>query len=426
MSKNSSTSSSFSTTQTKTIRFRLSKDYLRKLEIEPGIVVYHLYPTLDAWVGRELPDDVNPRSHEDEAMKGSIPKAIGETLKETPTDFYLANRGATILLESLTFNPDKQTVEMILTDYEGDGANQGIADGGTSDAVIARIQKEVANDLGYDDFRKLSVDQVPTFLCESRFHIEAIVGLKDRDRIRKLVHGRNKSRQVKEWTISDFQGDFNWMKDVLEAPKSPFKGKIGYEENAIADVGILEVIAILTLFHPNYNEKGKAPTTAYSSRGRLNNKLTNQEFAPGYKSLSAIMPDILKLHDFVYCRFHPSYKQAFPNSRPGGRGKKENRLFPQRKVMLPLTGKESDYEVPNGVLYPLLASLRALIHFEDDHARWRTDPFKFFEEYGAELVETLNNLLESFNDNPQALGKNKVPYTSLFDRARILVFEKEQ
>ncbi len=417
---------SFSTNQPKAIRFKLSKDYLRKLEIEPGVLVYHMYPTLDIWLGRELPDDVNPRSHEEGAIKGSVPKAIGETLKETPRDFYLANRGATVLLESLTFNPDTQTVEMVLVDYQGDSANQGIADGGTSDAVIARIQKEVALELGIADFGKLSAEQIPEFLRESRFHIEAIVGLKDRDRIRKLVQGRNTSRQVKPWTINDFQGDFNWMKDVLEAPSSPLKGKIGYEEHAIADVGILEVIAILTLFHPAYNQKGKAPTTAYSSRGSLNNKLTNEEFAPGYKSLSPVMLDILKLHDFVYCNFQKCHDQAIPNGRLGRRGKTGNRIFPQKKIRLPLTGAESDREIPNGVLYPLLASLRALIKFENGQAQWSTNPFEFFEEYGGELVETLIAQLESLGNNPQTLGKNKVGYTALFDRARILVFEKEQ
>ncbi len=426
MSQISPTTSSFSSTQTKTIRFKLSKDYLRKLEMEPGILVYHLYPTLDVWFGRELPDEVNPRSHQEEKMKGNVPKAIEVTLKETPKDFYLANRGATVLLESLTFNPDTQTVEMVLVDYEGDGANQGIADGGTSDAVIAKIQKGFAQELGLDDFRKLSAEQVPTFLRESRFHIEAIVGLKDRDRIQKLVAGRNKSLQVKEWTLSDFDGDFNWMKDVLETQKSPFKGKIGYEENAIADVGILEVIAILTLFHPIYNEKGKAPTTAFSSRGILNKKLTNPELAPGYKSLSPIMLDILRLHDFVYCNFDKSYNQAFPNGRLGRRGKTGSRIFPPRNIKLPLTGMESEHEVPNGALYPLLASLRALVRIENGQAHWRTDPFKFFEEYGGELVENLIAQLESLSDNPQTLGKNKVAYTSLFDRARILVFEKEQ
>ena len=425
MLKDSPAISSFSTTQTKTIWFKLSKDFLRKLELEPGVLVYHLYPTLDVWLGRELPDDVNPRSHEEEAVKGSVPKAIGETLKETPKDFYLANRGATVLLESLTFNPDAQTVEMILSDYEGDGANQGIADGGTSDAVIARIQKEVALDMGIEDFRMLSVDQIPTFLREARFHIEAIVGLKDRDRIRKLVQGRNTSRQVKPWTINDFQGDFNWMKDVLEAAKSPFKGKVGYEENAIVDVGILEVIAILTLFHPSYNEKGKAPTSAYSSKGSLNNKLTNQEFAPGYKSLSPIMLDILKLHDFVYCNFKKSYDLGFPNGKLGRRGKTENRIFPKKKITLPLTGMESDYEVPSGVLYPLLASLRALVRIENAQAQWITDPRNFFEEHGGELVENLISQLESLGNNPQTLGKNKIAYTSLFNLAKIRVLEKE-
>jgi hypothetical protein len=428
MLKNSPAISSFSTTQTKTIRFKLSKDFLRKLEIEPGVLVYHLYPTLDVWLGRELPDDVNPRSHNEEALRGPIPKAIGETLKETPKDFYLANRGATVLLESLTFNPDTQTVEMVLSDYEGDSANQGIADGGTSDAVIARIQKEIALDMGFEDFRALSAEQVPPFLRESRFHIEAIVGLKDRDRIGNLVHGRNKSVPVKSWTINDFQGDFNWMKDVLEAMKSPFKGRVGYEEYASADVGILEVIAILTLFHPSYNEKGKAPTSAYSSRGSLNNKLTNQESAPGYKSLSPIILDILELHDFVYCNFEKSYNQVFQNGKLGRRGKTENRIFPKKKekIRLRLTGMESDREVPNGVLYPLLASLRALVRIENAQAQWITSPRKFFEEHGGELVENLISQLESLGNNPQTLGKNKVAYTSLFNLAKVRVLEKVQ
>lgn len=117
---------------------------------------------------------------------------------------------------------------------------------------------------------------------------------------------------------------FSWVN--LSMQRS-VKGKIGYEENASADVGILEVIAILTLFHPSYNEKGKAPTSAYSSRGTLNNKLTNQEFAPGYKSLSPIILDILRLHDFVYCNFNKSYNQAFPNGKLGKR-----RSFPPKQV----------------------------------------------------------------------------------------------
>lgn len=417
---------STSPTNTKRIHFKLNKEYLRKLEVEPGVLIYHLYPTLDVWIGRELPDDVNPRSHEEGSIKGNVPKAIAETLKETPKDFYLANRGATVLLESLTYHPDTQIVEMVMVDYEGDSANQGIADGGTSDAVIAKIQKEVALELGVEDFNKLSQDQIPSIFREARFHIEAIVGLKDRERIRKLVQGRNTSRQVKPWTINDFQGDFNWMKDLLEGSNSQFKGRIGYEENAIAEVGILEVIAILTLFHPVYNEKGKAPTVAYSSRGNLNNKLTNQELAAGYQELSPILLDILNLHDYVYSKFHECFKKAFPVARLGGRGKKNNRMFPPKKVPLSLTGQQSDYEVPNGVLYPLLASLRALVQIENGRARWKTDPFKFFNDYGGELVESLIAQLDSLGGNPQTLGKNKVAYTSLFDRARILVFEKDQ
>src|SRR5262249_39989458 len=106
----------------KSIRFSIDKEHCRRIEVEPGVMIYHLYPTLSAWVGREAPDDLNPRSHEDQALTGSVPKAIEQTLRECPEDFYLANRGETILAQSVSFNPDKQVIEIVLTDYSGDSA----------------------------------------------------------------------------------------------------------------------------------------------------------------------------------------------------------------------------------------------------------------------------------------------------------------
>jgi len=137
------------------------------------------------------------------------------------------------------------------------------------------------------------------------------------------------------------------------------------------------------------------------------------------------MLDILKLHDFVYCNFKKSYDLGFPNGKLGRRGKTENRIFPKKKITLPLTEKESDYEVPSGVLYPLLASLRALVRIENAQAQWVTDPHNFFDEHGGELVENLISQLESLGNNPQTLGKNKIAYTSLYNLAKIRVLEKE-
>lgn len=413
--------------RSKFVRFPIQKDHFRRIEIEPGVTIYHLYPTLAAWVGREVPDDVNPRSHEENALNGSVPAAIEHTIVTHPEDFYLANRGETVLASAVVFDPEAQTVEIILPDCEGDAAQHGVADGATTDAVISRVQRAAAGTEGRS-FRELALGDVPPHLRAARVHIEVIVGLEDRDRIQRLVQGRNTSRQVKTWTIADFSGTFDWLKAILERDGGPFKGKIGYEENAATDVNILEVLAILTLFHPQYDIKGKAPTVAYSSKGRMDKRLMDPNNLPGYKVLAPIMEDILRLHDFVYARFHQKYKEAFPGGKLGRRGKTDDRIFQKMPKALALTGEQSEYLIPAGVLYPLLAALRALVCFPDAFnggATWKLDAFEFFERAGSELVENLISQLEVLQNNPQTMGKTRTVYTSLHDRARLLVAEAE-
>lgn len=420
---------SSTSTPSKLIRVAIDKEHYRRIEIEKGVEICHLYPTLSAWVGRQAPDDVNPRSHEDGTLNGSVPKAIEQTIRDNPEDFYLANRGVTILAESVSFDPTKQMFEIVLTDHSGETAQHGVADGGTTDAVIAKVQREVA-DLHGVAYGGLTIDQIPPFLRNSRVHLEVIVGLSgddtDGNRLARLVQGRNTSRQVKSWTIADFKGKFDWLKKILDADGSTFKDKIGYEENAAKDVNIMEVLAILTLFHPMYDGKGKAPTVAYSSKGRMDKRLVDE--APGYRVLGPLITDILRLHDHVYANFHAKYQQAFPGGKLARRGKTDDRLFPKSPKVLPLTGHKAQYHVPTGVLYPLLASLRALVRFPKEgelkEATWKIDPLAFFDKYGHELVEYIIDQLEgSSQNNPQTMGKSKTVYIAVRDRVANLLTE---
>ncbi len=195
-------------------------------------------------------------------------------------------------------------------------------------------------------------------------------------------------------------------------------------------MNILEVLAILTLFHPMYDSKGKAPTVAYSSKGRMDKRLTDENAAPGYRALSKIVKDILELHDYVYANFHAKYREAVPGGRLGRRGKADDRVFPKSPKTLPLTGVEAQYQVPTGVLYPLLGSMRALVRFpkegKESGTTWRMDPKEFFDKNGAELMENLISQLEVLQNNPQTMGKTKTVYTALHDRARLLVADAER
>ena len=400
------------------VAFPIDKECLRKFTLHDEgreVTIYHLYPRLSDWLGRKLPDDVNPRSHDEEALKSSVARGIETTILESPEDFYLANRGATILAQELRFDPAKGVVELTVTD----SSLQGIADGATTDAVLAKVQRDIAAGTATSDALPEGVTMES--LSRGRIHLEVIVGLTNKDRIDAMVLGRNTSRQVKPWSMSDFRGSFDWIEDILEAPASDFVGKVGYEENAGKPTTILDVLSVLTLFHREFDEKRKAPTVAYSSKGRMDARLNDTKLQPGYKALAPILADILKLHDHLYASFEDAYRQA-----KDGKAKLGRRAGIENKPhKLHLTGADVNYVIPSGLIFPLLASLRALVGYKSTgEAYWKTSPTQFFEKYGAELVGTLIEQLDMLGGNPQTAGKKKPVYTALHDRARLLLSEE--
>lgn len=392
-------------------------DAIRKVILKDGGVevrIYHLYPKLSAWIGGQLPDEVNPRSHDEEAIRSAVAQAIETTAKESPEDFYLANRGSTILAENLNYDKSRGVAEIIITD----DALQGIADGATTDAVLARVRSSLISEVGEIDALKL--------LGRGRHHLEVIVGLNSKERIDRLVLGRNTSRQVKPWSMSDFRGAFDWIRDIVDKQESPFRSKVGFEENAGRPVTVLDILSLLTLFHGEFDGKGgggdkrKAPTVAYSSKGRMDARLNDPNLQPGYKALGPILPDILKLSEHIYAGFHAAYKEA----RDGKAKLGLRQGFEQKEHILPLTGRKANYTVPSGVLFPLLASMRALVRYDSaGNASWKTSPFGFFDKHGADLVGTLIEQLELLGGNPQTAGKKKPVYLTMHDRARLLLAE---
>lgn len=404
----------------KTIKFRVGKDHLRRFDFPNGesITIYHLYPTLAEWMGKEIPDEVNPRSHDLEMVKSTVARDIRNTIEESPRDFFLANRGATVVAESLHFDPSRSEVEIVIADPD----IHGLADGATSDAVIELVQRSAADGRS---FKSLTYEEIPENLKTARFHVEVIVGITGRERIGVLARGRNTSRQVKSWSLADFRGAFDWIQGILENDNSEFRGRIGYEENAGKKVNVLDVISLMTLFSNEWDEKAaglkrRAPTVAYSSKGRMDTRLQDTKLAPYYVALAPILEEILKLHDHVYVGFADAYKIAMGGGKLGRRRGVEN-----QPIKLPLTGAEAPYELTNGYVFPLLASFRALVEYSNDNkAKWKIDPFKFFGSHGPELVGVLIEQVDNLGGNPQLAGKSRAVYTSLHDRAKLLVADE--
>jgi hypothetical protein len=397
------------------LHFPHSKDDLRRITVKDDFGEYDLYrisPTVAHWPAELVPDGVNPRSHDDSCLKSKVAGDIEKTLREEPQDFWLANRGGFLLADRVRFDPERGQLEIQITD-EG---LHGMADGATSNAVIAKLRKEA---------RTNNDEVLQESLLNARFNMDVVVGLTDLDRVAKLVQGRNRSVQVKEWSLNDFRGGFDWLKDHIDRPDGPFKGKIGWEENSPAPLSVLDLISLMTLFHPAYsgraNRRRGQPTAAFSSKGTADKRFLDAEMAAGYLALKPVLEDILRLHDHVYAEFEPAYETY--NRDVHGRGAKlgRRRGVEARAIVLPLTETRSEYRVEKGLLFPLLAAHRSLLHYTNGAAEWREVPIHFFDVYGPDLVGRLFDEYEKLGKNPAAVGKNRSVYETLFEKAENLL-----
>lgn len=259
-----------------------------------------------------------------------------------------------------------------------------MADGATTNAVMKKLRNELTTT--NDEMLKQS-------LLRARFNMDVVVGLNDMTRVAKLVQGRNRSVQVKEWSLNDFRGNFNWLKDWIDRPTGPFRQKIGWEENSLAPLSVLDLISLMTLFHQTYsgraNRRRGAPTSAFSAKGSADKRLLADEIAPGYRALAPVLEDILRLHDHIYANFEPTYERYNREVLNKGAKLGKRRGIEKHPTVLLLTGTESEYRVEKGLIFPLLAALRALIEYPNGTAQWRRDPIQFFDEFGPDLVGRL-------------------------------------
>ena len=402
---------------------QIPQDSAEKLN---NIKIFFLYVDLNRWPARQLGDRNNPRSHSESCLRTPIAKAIHETLTERPETFFAVNRGITVLAENCQIKNGIATITI-----NGKNTNQGICDGATTDSVISQCQVQFQQKL--ENNKKLPPEEqveIDNFLERGKVRVEVIIGANDHDFIANLVEARNRSVLLKQFSLENFRGTFDWLKDILESSESPFTGKIAYDENQ-AGFPILDVLSILTLFHRQWDEQDDvAPVIAYAAKGKLSERLSRPEFLPGYKALSPIVIDILSLYEYAYANFGAYYDAINEDkaARLGRRRGFESRLGANDKpYILPLTQLPSDYIIDRGILYPFVAALRCLVKYtRAGDAAWRRNPKDFLNEHGPKLVKHLIGQLSAHGGSPNQLGKEAMVYISMYSKALLASQKKEE
>lgn len=406
-------------------RIPVSQDYIRSIKDPhlPGITTLHVIVKVRDLPNGKIPDKINPRSHEVIKMSSRIPEAIQSSIEESPELFHLLNRGCLILAKKAWYDNQNKILHFIV-ESEND---YGMVDGATTDRVLAKLKKDVSS----ADFYSLKEDEIPEHFKEAYVHLEIIAGELDQDLRIKLAGARNTSEQVKEFSLEDLKGNFDWLKDILE--KSKFKGKIRYRENEPKPVDIRVVLALLTLFHPKWLKLNKDPIIAYTGKGATLDLYTDKEtgWQEGYEKLAPVVVDILELYDYIHIEFQEAYREAYGAN--GGKtklGKRTGVTFIENKTKareLPLSGKRTQYVLPDGWLYPLLASFRTLLVWPKSgrgDVKWAEDPFKLFSQKGSELIYALVEGHEELGWNANRTGKSKGIWSGLREKVGKWVLEE--
>ncbi len=409
----------------------VSRDHFRKLaDAHNGgrDIHYALIPI------RHLPSNFslepNPR---EQNLKSSVARAIRESLIEEPEDFHLLNRGLTITARDVEYDNRSEQLRLRMPN----AMEHGILDGGHTYRVIEEAKKEHQHESPPPEFFNAFVK------------VEILTGVQGM--ITDLAEARNTSTQVKPFAIDNLADRFDWIKDTLAG--SGFEGLIGYKENEDKPLSVVDIIAYMTLFHPRFqggsNMKGQRrrgddhPVIAYTSKQACLDMFRGEFEDPakpatdGYMKLRSVLLDILKLVDYVHLKADEHLRSSGGVSRimsgnwsgPEEAPKKGARVARTKelggsKTLYFLGGKVRN-GWPNGLLFPMVSSLRSLLNARGAMAKWETDPQAFFDKHGRAMVAITFERSWELGRNPNAVGKSRNHWEQLFTLAKLQYLESQ-
>jgi hypothetical protein len=145
---------------------------------------------------------------------------------------------------------------------------------------------------------------------------------------------------------------------------------------------------------------------------------------PEMKKYLPLLPQILKLRDEIYKEMPETYNSVAEGKFGLLTGvvalRNKKKVNP---VELSFIDSESLYSIPDGFIYPVLASFRNLVNIQDDKCSWKRDPSKFFiDVIKDDLVQRIVDQAKTFS-NPNKLGKHKDTWRSCYDSVAMEVLK---
>lgn len=398
--------------------------------------MYRIMGSIDASNFAKLIDiaglDANPR----ESKANKVTDAILDTLENKPHLMAFKSKGLLVSTSKCTI-VWYQHVKMSFAH-----PHEGILDGGHNMFAIALfILKKLADDDGkrakkvknwndlillWKEKRKtITQDKLETF--SFLIPIEIIYPKYQVDEhtffsyVSEISSARNNNTQLKESTKADYNGHYNYLKECLN---SEINDKVQWKENeankslksdAIIALSLIPLYALQIalkeekdgLFSgvPKIN-----PAIIYASKARcikifdiiiksfLHNK---EEISDEFKSAMDMMTILPALFDTI--------QEIFPDlfNKVDRLGSYCKRTDNKTKCKTKFYGKEIQYNVPDGFIFPILVSLHTLMKYEKEEKKlvWLRSPDVFLKE-NLTNIEKLCDVIKNSGGHPEKVGKD--------------------
>lgn len=374
--------------------------------------------------------ETNPR---EQNLKTDVSKEIDQSLRADNHSFHLWNRGMLFSAEEVLYDNKSKLATLSFSDK----SIHGNIDGGHTLRIITQYNSERKN------------DEEPNYYCQY-VEFEVVTGL---DSTVLIAEARNTSTQVDTTSIEELKQSFDCIKCIIDGQtikNDKYIRRISFKQNQHHDdsdikniIDVRELISIINMFSPTlYPKGGNHPIQSYTGKETSLNKFLNMGHnktenesirktarEDEVRKMSNIIPDIIKLWDEIECELPNITKQM--NKRYGRKPYSGYREDDKNKPMVVGHSKFSNtalfYLVPNGLLYPLVGSFRALVDYnnETDMYEWIENPFKVWEELKEKLIDSILNSSNEQNDNPNAVGKSISAWDGVYTKVYIYSLEKK-
>lgn len=349
---------------------------------------------------------INPR---DPSTTSGVAKKITKSFEDSPNSFFFKNRGITLLVEKASFDNDSKELSL---EFSNEGIH-GMLDGGHTYKIITKIINSL------DESEKKDLDY-------AHVRLEILEGFSDPEDVVDIVEARNTSTQVKDQSIEDLLGHFNSIKEILKNEK--YADRIAYKEIELTedgskkDIDIKEILSYLVCFDAEAFDSKKHPIIAYSGKSAVLSHV--KDYRDRLEKYLPLLPQILRLRDEIYKEMPETYNSVAEGKFGLLTGvvalRNKKKVNP---IELPFINSESLYSIPDGFIYPVLASFRNLVNIEGNKCSWKRDPSKFFSEIiKDDLVQRIVDQAKTFN-NPNKLGKQKDTWRSCYDSVALEVLK---